>query len=64
MRCNEKSSVIMRRLVQVIPCALIICLLIYPIRGAGQDWAALATGVREQPLQEQIVNTMAEISHG
>lgn len=46
------------------PSGLIICLLIYPIRGAGQDWEALAIGVREQPLQEQIVNTMAEIFRG
>ena len=41
-----------------------ICPLKSLILGVGQDWEALATGVREQPLQEQIVNTIAEISHG
>lgn len=43
---------------------LIICLLISPILGAGQDWETSATGVQEQPLQEQIINTMAEIFRG
>ena len=64
MRCNEKKSVIMRRLVLMSLSALMICLLIFLILGVGQGWETLATGAQEQLRQKQTVDTMAEISRG